>query len=426
LFGFVPALRASRLDLAANLRARGVTSGGFGARGQRFPVGKLMIAGQIALSLVLLMSAGLLVRSLRNLETTNVGLDRDHILMVSVDVGSRGYTGDALVEVTRSLRDRLTQIPSVLAVTYSENGIFSGTESGNLVYIPGWTGRTNEDSSAASDQVGPHYAAGLGARLIAGRDFTDDDTRPNGRHLVLANESFAKFYFPHGSAEGRTFRVNDTLAVEIVGVIKDVKDHALDAEPVRRYYTPYGQVLNGTPTEINFVVRGSGDPARLVAAARTAVVAQDASLAIDADRPLVLAMRESIAEQRLLAQVASGFGILALLLAAIGLYGVMTYAITRRTGEIGLRIALGANPQAMIAMVLKDALTLVLTGVVAGVPLAFAAAKLLAVQLHGVSPTSAGSAAVALGVLTMAAVVAGVVPARRASRVSPLSALGQQ
>ena len=425
-FGLWPALRASRLDLAVSLRSRAVTGGGFGARGQRFPVGRLMIAGQIALSLVLLIGTGILVRNLRNLETTEVGLDRDHILMVSVDAGSRGYTGDALAELARSLTDRLAHLPGVAAVTYSENGIFSGTDSRNRVRVPGWTGRSSEDSIAGSDQVGPHYAAGLGARLLAGRDFTDDDARPQGHHVVLVNQSFAKFYFGQADAVGRTFFFNDTLPLEIVGVIGDVKDHALDADPERRYYTPYVQTLDGTPTAINFAVRASGDPARLAAAAQAAVNAQDAALAIDTNQPLALSMRRSIAEQRLLTRVASGFGVLALLLAAIGLYGVMTYAVTRRTGEIGLRIALGANPGMILAMVLKDALSLLVIGVAAGVPLSLVASKLLSSQIVGVGPMDVASTALALAVLTVAATVAALVPARRAARVSPLTALSRQ
>ena len=152
------------------------------------------------------------------------------------------------------------------------------------------------------------------------------------------------------------------------------------------------------------------------------MVAQDPLLAIDTNQPLALSMRESIAEQRLLAQVASGLGMLALLLAAIGLYGVMTYAVTMRSGEIGLRIALGAAPHAMIVMVLRDTLSLVAIGVVAGVPLAWVAFRLLSTQLHGVGPADLGAAAVALAVLTVAAIV----PARRAARVSPLSAVAQQ
>ena len=240
------------------------------------------------------------------------------------------------------------------------------------------------------------------------------------------NQSFARFYFGQSGAVGRTFRLHDTLSVEVVGVIGDVKDHALDGVPVRRFYTPYPQLLDGKPVEMNFVIRAGGYPARLIAGARAEVTAQDASLAIDTDQPLSRSMRQSIAEQRLLARVASGFGVLALLLAAIGLYGVMTYAVTRRTGEIGLRIALGAAPGAIIVMGVRETLRLVVIGVLAGVPLAWGASRLLRAQLHGVGPADLGAAAVALVVLTAAAALAAIIPAHRAARISPLSALVQQ
>ena len=154
--------------------------------------------------------------------------------------------------------------------------------------MPGWQGRTSEDSSSASDQVGPHYAAGLGARLVEGRDFTDQDAVASSRRVALVNQSFARFYFGQASAIGRSFRLDDTTSVEIVGVIGDIKDHRLDADASRRFYTAYNQQLNGTPAEVNFEIRATGDPARLAAAARAAVVAQDPLLAIDTDQPLAV------------------------------------------------------------------------------------------------------------------------------------------
>jgi predicted permease len=425
LFGLLPAIRSVRLDVAAGLRARGAV-GGLGARGQRFPVGKLMIAGQIALSLVLLMGAALLVQSLRNLEGTPTGLDRNHILMLSVDSRSRGYSGDALAELTRTLTARLSAIPGIRGVTYSENGIFSGTESTTAPMIPGWTGGSRDDSLSASDQVGPGYVTTLGARIVAGRDFTSQDAARQGRRTALVNERFARFYFAAADPVGRSFKIDDTTTVEVVGVIGDIRDHRLDGELSRRFYTSYDQQLNGTPSEINFEIRAAGDPASLVAAVRDAVVAQDPLLPIDTATPLAVSMRESIAQQRLLAQVTAGFGTLALLLAAIGLYGVMTYAVTRRTGEIGLRIALGARPGAMIMMVVRDALALVALGTLASVPLIWFASRLLASQLHGVDPADLPSALGSLAVLTAAAIVAVLVPAWKASRVPALAALSQQ
>jgi predicted permease len=425
LFGLLPALRSVRLDLAAGLRARGAV-GGLGARGQRFPAGKVMIAGQIALSLVLLMGAALLVQSLRNLEATGTGIDRDHILMLSVDSRSRGYSGEGLTELTRTLSARLAAIPGIRGVTYSENGIFSGTESAAAPMIPGWSGQTRDDSLSASDQVGPGYVTTLGARLIEGRDFTSQEGALHGPRTALVNERFARFYFGSTDPIGRSFKIDDSTSVEVVGVIGDVRDHRLDGDLPRRFYTSFDQQLDGIPAEINFEIRTAGDPARLVAAVRAAVVAHDPLLPIDDALPLAVSMRESIAQERLLAQVTAGFGTLALLLAAIGLYGVMTYTVTRRTGEIGLRIALGARPLAMIGMVVQDALILVAMGALASIPLIWFASRLLTGQLHGVDPSDWRSAAAALAVLTSSAVVAVLVPAWKASRIPALAALAQQ
>jgi predicted permease len=424
LFGLFPAVRASGLDLALNLRTRGV-SGGLGARGQRFPIGQLMIAGQIALSLVLLLGAGLLVRSLQHLERAEVGLDRDHLLMLSVDTRIRGYSGEPLSELARSLQERFEHMPGIVAATYSENGMFGGTESNSLVGVPGFGGRTFNDSLSKSDQVGAHYVAGIGGRLISGRDFTAQDAASHGQHVALVNQAFVRWYFGNVNPLGRSFRLGDTV-MDIVGVIGDVRDHALDAPPPRRFYLPLPEYLAGTPSALNFEIRTRGAPQDLIAAVRTAVSAQDGSLPIVTLQPLSLSMRQSIVEERLLAQVASGFGILALVLCAIGLYGVMSYAVTRRTGEIGLRIALGAEPAAMILMVVGDAVRLLAIGVVVGIPLAFAATRLLRSQLHGVGPADLGAAGTALAVLTLATLLAAFIPARRAARVSPLSAIGQQ
>jgi predicted permease len=424
LFGLLPATRSVRLDLAAGLRARG-TVGRLGARGERFPAGKMMIAGQIALSLVLLMGAALLVQSLRNLEHTGTGIDRDHLLMLSVDSRSRGYSGEALTELTRTLTARLSAIPGIRAVTYSENGIFSGIESATAPMIPGWSGKTRDDSLSASDQVGPNYVSALGAHLIEGRDFSSQEAALHGHRTALVNQPFARFYFGSTDPVGRSFKIDDTTSFEVVGVIGDIRDHTLDGDVPRRFYTSYDQQLNGVPADVNFAIRTSGDPARLVAAVRAAVVAQDPLLPIEDALPLAVSMSDSIAQQRQLAQVTAGFGILALLLAAIGLYGIMTYTVTRRTGEIGLRIALGARPGAMIVMVVREALILVAVGTLASVPLVWVTSRLLTGELHGISASDWRSALGALAVLTGSAVVAAMVPAWKAARIPALAALSK-
>jgi putative ABC transport system permease protein len=426
LFGLLPAVRAAGLDLASSLRARGVT-GGLGARGQRFPIGTVMIASQIALSLVLLMGAGLLVSSLRQLETVAVGMDRDHILMITVSSGERGYSAASINQITANLQRRFAQLPGVVAASYSSNGVFSGSESRTNVAVPNWVGKNDDDSAAYTDQIGPQYVAALGGRLISGRDMAPQDVRPGALHVMLVNQSFSRFYFGDKPALGQIVRLDDTIPTTVVGVVADVRDHALDAAPERRFYTPYSADAS-VPVggfELNFEIRTSGDPALLVVPAQHAVTAEDPALHFDDVLPLKVSMSRSVAEQRMLARVASGFGMLALFLSAIGLYGVMTYAVTRRTGELGLRIALGAEPRRLIAMVVGDAFRLVLAGIVIGAPLAFFASRLLRSQMQ---QARADWRAVvgALAVLTVSALIAALIPALRAAKVPPLAALHHQ
>jgi predicted permease len=426
LFGLIPALRASRVELASTMRAsaHSLAGGALGHRGQRAPLGKLLIAGQVALSVVLLVGAAMLVHSLRNVQSVELGLDRDHLMIVDLDINARGYSGERLAALVHSLHDRVATVPGVSAVTYSVNGIFSGTESGTNIQVPGFVPRTPDDSSIAYDQIGAGYAHAIGARIVQGRDVSvaDESRYPSG--VALFNESAARFYFPNGNAVGQ-FVHFDTTNVQIVGVIGDTRDHQLAGKPDRRIYFPY---LNTDTTltsvgSLRLEVLTQGEPSTLVQQVRKAIVAVDPTLPIDSVDPLSTLMKQSIREERLVARLATAFGVLALLLAGIGLYGVMTYAITRRTGEIGLRTALGAQRADVVRMVLFDALRLVGAGIVVGLGLALASTRLLGTQLHDVGAFDPISIGAAVAVLTLSAVIAVMVPALRASRVSPIVAL---
>ncbi len=356
LFGLAPALSASRVDLASAMRAhaRSVTSGGGGGRGMRLSLGQLLIAGQVALSLVLLVGSALLVRSLQQIQRVDTGLDRDHLLIVDLDKTARGYNGERTVNLTRDLTERITRIPGVVAVSFSQNGIFSGTESATSLQVTGFVARTAEDSTAYFDHVGPGSVHAIGGRLLQGREFGSEDAAGSERVAIL-NESMAKHYFGEGSAMGRYLRFDDSVAVRIVGVVGDIRDHTLDGSPVRRFYMPYLRPLYGEPAGLLLEVRTSGDPALVQLPVRAAIRAVDPLLPIDSARPLSKLIARSIQAEQVLARVSTGFGFLALLLASLELYGVLTYAITRRTGEIGLRVALGAQRSTVVRMVLGDA-----------------------------------------------------------------------
>jgi predicted permease len=429
LFGLVPAFRASRVDVASSIRASAssISAAALGGRGQRAPLGTALIAGQVALSVVLLVGAGMLVQSLQNVESQDVGLDRDHLLIAEPDIITPGYQLARLANVAHEVRDRIAALPGVAAVTYSENGIFSGTENGTTIEVPGFVARKLSDTVVYYDHVGPGYVGAIGAHLLAGRDILPSDEGRLAR-VATVNQALANFFFPGQSAVGKFLHLNDSIAIQIVGVVADVRDHDLVRDVQRRMYFPFattdtepGQVSQ--PGALRFAIRTTGNPADLVQPVRRAIRSVDPSLPVNSIRPLSDSMARSISQQRLLAQIAAAFGVLALLLAAVGLYGVMTYAISRRTSEIGLRVALGAERANILRMVLVDALRLVVIGLAIGIPLALASARLLVTQLHGVSPADPLSIGVAVVVLASAAVVAALRPAVRASRVAPIVAL---
>jgi predicted permease len=428
LFGFAPALRSSRVDLASAMRASAgaiVSGGGMGTRGQRMPLGRVLIGAQVALSLVLLVGASLLVRSLRELQTSDPGLARDRLLVADVNAVPSGYTQERLVQLAAQIAPRLAAIPGVEAVSYSENGIFWGTESGYTIGTPGFAGKTNEDSSVFADLVGPGYVKAIGGRLLRGRDIGPQDAAGSAP-VILINETLAKRFFPERDPIGGLVKVNDSTSLTVVGLIADVKDHSLTEDAGPRMYMAFAQHPADWPGGVRMVIRTSGDPTRVIPQVRAAVEAVDAKFRNTSPSPVSELMRRSISQERLLARLASGFGLLALGLAAIGLYGVMTYAVTRRTAEIGLRVALGAQRGDVVGMILRDAMTVVLAGIAVGIPASLGAARLLQSQLHGIGSSDPVAISIALVVMASSAAIAALSPALRASRLAPLSSLRQE
>lgn len=418
LFGLVPAWRTSQVDLASALRAGARSLRGSG--GGRWSLGNVLIVAQVALSLVLIVGASLLVRSLQQVSRVETGLDRDHLAILQIDARSAGYTEERLRPYSASVLDALRRVPGVSAVTWSANGIFSGSNSQTSFTVPGFVASAEDDSSASYDQVAAGYVQAIGGRLLRGRDFTEADI--DGRApVMLINETMARFYFGAADPIGRSIRLNDSLTSQIVGVVGDVRDRSLREAADRRFYLP---ALGGYDEPANFVaiVRTTGDPARLLEPLRAAVRSIDAGVDVDAE-VLSALMAQSVREERMLAQLSSAFGMLALLLASLGLYGVMSYAVSRRTSEIGVRAALGASGSRVTSMVLRDALWLVGAGMVIGIPGGVGAGQLLRASLHGVAPADPVSLGVGLAVLLLCAVTAALVPALRAARVSPMVAL---
>lgn len=421
LFGLLPALRVSGVDAASALRARGgsVT----GRRSGRVPIGRLLIPFQVTLSLVLLVAAAMLVRGLARLETSDTGLDRDHLLVIDVDAARRDYRGEKLFNFARNVSRRLATMPGVAAVSYSQNGLFQGRDGSAVVAIPGFSGRAAEDSSLFYDLVGPGYARAIGAHLLRGRDIDATDRRGTPS-VAVVNEALERFYFGHASAVGKTIYFDAGVPTTIVGVIADVKDHSLTTPPARRAYGAYEQQIGvDEHASLVFEVRAIGDPALLVRPARVAIAAVDPEVPLAGIMPLTTVMRASIREQELVAGVATGFGVIALLLAAVGLYGVMTYAVRRRANEMGVRTALGAARRDLLWLVLGDGMRLVGWGIASGLPLSIAAARLVRAELPEIAGLDLVSMLVALSVLAISAFVAAMLPALLAARVEPVVAL---
>ena len=419
LVGLVPALRATRVELATALRTagRGVTATG---RPGKAALGTALVVAQVALSLLLLVSTGMLLRSIQRLDTADVGLARDSLVVARVDAGRSGYQGPRLFQLTRDLTSRLQRVGGVSAVTFSENGIFSGTESSTTLQVEGFTARVDADTAVAYDRVGPDYFTTIGARLLQGRDFNsgDHETAPK---VAIVNQTMARFYFKGESPLGRYVKA-DSAIWTIIAVVADVQGQDVRGLPERRLYLPMLQVSQ-PPGSFVMEIRSSGDPARLVDPVRRALLAADASLVTQSIYPLSLLIGASIGPTRMVAKVVTLFGALTLVLAALGLYGVMAYAAVRRTSEFGLRMALGAAPRRVAGMVLREALILVAGGVAIGLPLAFAAGRLLKTQLFGIDQVDLPSILLAVAVLGGSAVLAGYLPARRAARVAPLAAI---
>lgn len=419
LFGFAPALRSTRLDLGAALRAHG--RGVSGARGRlgRVALGPALVVGQVALSTLLLIGAGLLVHSMQRILTIDLGFDRAHIVTVEVPMNRTGASGAGVLALARELADGMHGVPGVRGVTYSQEGLFSGGESDGHVTVPGFTAQADSQLSINYDVVGPRWVSTIGGHLVRGRELDDRDVA-GAEHAAVINETMARYYYRGIDPIGASFTV-ESIPFTIVGVVHDMQERDVRDAPVRRAYLPVAQI-GSPPGFLTYQVRVAGPPARFVAPLRAALLANHPTLR-NAIKPLDAMVRESVGQDFLLTRVTMFFGLAALLVAAIGLYGITAYSTSQRTGEFGLRSALGAAPRDLVSMILGEALRLAVIGIAIGLPAGLAAARLIRSQVFGVSTVDVASIAAAVVALTITAMVASYLPARRAARVGPLEAL---
>ncbi|MBX9603813.1 MAG: ABC transporter permease [Bryobacteraceae bacterium] len=413
LFGLAPALQSARTDVAPMIK--GDAAGG---RSPRFSLGNALVVVQVALSVLMLAGAGLFLRSLANIRSIDPGFRTENLLLASVNPGSNGYKDAALRTLYERLLEQAGRLPGVRSASIAQVSPMSGTLWLYTIQVPGYQPAPKETPMAWTNAIGPGYFSTIGARLVAGREFTFRD-RAGAPPVVVVNEAMARKFWPGRDALGQRFIFREKQ-VEVAGVVKDTAYRELREERPATVYTP---LLQGDHDSGTLHLHVSGDPGPVVAGLREALRGLDANLPLYRVQTLERQIDNTISRERLLATLSAIFGGLAILLAAVGLYGVLGYAVTRRTREIGIRMALGAQRADVLSRVLRESLAMAALGVALGLPAAWAASQWVASLLYGVKPgdplTYGGIVFLLLGV----ALLAGLVPARRASRVDPMVAL---
>jgi len=424
MLGLLPALRITRTPVATGLREQGRTIAGSATW---LRVGRLVVVGQLALSLPLLVGAGLLVRTLFNLQRVDLGYAKDGLLTVRVDGEAAGYDPDRQDAAFMGILARIRALPGVRAAAYSNNGLFDGSDNGDEIDVEGYTPKGDNDRGSRYDQVAPGYFAAVGIPVINGREFGEQD-RAGGAQVCLINEAFARRFFTGRNPIG--LHVTQRYAeqrhtYEIVGVVKGSRQGRLRAEIEHRFYTPASQPA-ATIGAVTFLIRPRGEATGVLPAVRRVVQQAEPGMSIVTAGPLAEAIDRRLAQDRMVAQLSIAFGAVAALLVAMGLYGVLSYGIARRTHEIGLRKALGAGQATLVAMVLRETGWLLLAGLVVGGALSAGAVQLISSRLYGLSKGDPGTFVLAVAGLAIVAFVATWMPAYRASRVDPLVALRQE
>ncbi|HWH02697.1 MAG TPA: ABC transporter permease [Gemmatimonadales bacterium] len=423
LFGIAPAWRATRTDPQTTLKAggRGIVDGA----GQR-RTGRALVVGQVALSLTLVTAAGLWLGSFRKLVTLDPGFRRQGILLLSMDLGRFGLTAEQQQTTRIDLLRRLRALPGVRAAGAGFTTPISGTGWNDIILAPGFTPASPNDALAWFNQVTEGYLETLETPLFAGRDISPADGA-HSPHIAVINQTMARKFFGSASPLGKTFRtpvgngVSDPI--EVVGVVGDAKYQTLDEKTQATAYIPFGQGDGGSG--VTFALRTDGPPRALAGPAKAAIAEVEPRLTIDVTT-LEDQVSASLGRPRLLALLSGFFGGLALLLAVVGLYGTMSYDVTRRRNEIGIRIALGAATFGVMRLVLGDAGRLVVFGVVLGLGLALASTRFVASLLFGLTPSDPGTLALATTTLVIVALAAALIPALRAARLDPMDALREE
>ena len=432
--GLAPALQSTRPNLVSSLKSETAA-----ARRSRFDLRRALVVVQVATSLLLLIGAGLFVRSLSNLKTLDPGFVRERVLVVNVNPQASGYKGQRLRDYYETLLAKTRSWPEVRTASLAMITPLGGSRWNSGIRVEGYEFRPNEKPDVDFNAVSPHFFETMGIPLIAGRDFRDLDNpaftpdpkaepdpadKARGPRVIIVNESFAKKFFAHRSPVGARMCLDDKFkieeAYEIIGVVKDAKYFGLReaTEPM-----VYVATWRDGASSRQLLVRTAADPERIIGAIRHEAAALDPAIPVLQTLTMSEQFDNNISQERMLTTLCAFFGALALLLAAVGLYGVMAQSVTRRIREIGIRMALGARGEEVLWLILREVTWMVGIGAVVGLPVAFGLTRLLTSYLFGLTPQDPLSIGAAVAVLLAVTALAGFIPARRATRVDPMIAL---
>jgi len=426
LFGLAPALRGTRVDLTPALKEARASAprGRLWQSGIRIGLSHVLVVSQIAVSLLLVVAAGLFVHTLANLHSVQLGFNRENVLLFNLNARPAGYKGVALARFYASLRERFRNIPGVRNVTFSKFPLAAYYWNESSLSIPGSQKTAGEKLSTAEAEVDQSFLTTMQIPILLGRDIEPRDLE--SPRVAVVNEKFAKKYFPGESPIGRHVGIGDADSpadIEIVGVAKDsLYNSVRETETPTVAYVPYTQDIDGL-NGVVFEVRVSGDPLALVGTVRQIVHQTSPGVPVSDVSTQSRVIDQTISQERTFAGLCGCFAALALLIAGIGLYGNVSYSVARRTGEIGIRMALGAEGRRIVWMVLREIVTLTAVGLGVGLAVAYSLTRFVASFLFGIKPHDPLALSVSVLVLAAAAILAGYAPARRASRIDPMAAL---
>lgn len=422
LFGVLPAFRSTRVSLTSAMKGSLAVDAESRAK---FRPGKWIVASQVALSLVLLVASGLFLRSLVKLVTLDVGFDRNNVLLVHANLHNAKVPSERQTAMFEEMEQELRAIPGVVSASRSVMTPVSDYVWNNILIVDSPNAPKGDAALAYFNFVSPKYLETMRTPVLAGRNFNRGDSR-TAAPVAIVNETLAQKFFPKGDALGKYFRVKAELGeaapeIQIVGLAKDAKYESLREEARPTAYFPIAQIVEPAEEQV-FELRTGTPPTALVSAVQQAAAGVSKTIPLDFGT-LAQQVNDSLVEERLLATLSTFFGGLALLLAMIGLYGALSYLVTQRQPEFGIRMALGAPRGSILRLVMRDVVIVLAGGLTAGACLALATVGLVRKMLFGLAPHDAFTFVAAIGVLSAVAIVAGYIPARRATRVDPMAAL---